>query len=390
MPRGVSRRLAGWAAADHMRADVVIDALHAAERTRGSLAGTVFHSDHGASTAVGSSTDACREAGVTQSMSAIGSSADNALAESLHATCKRKTLQGRRVWDTEHEVHLDSSAGCIATTQSDATPASATAAQPPMSEHSKHHCLRGRSRTARVQDQGSGPQRDLHRPGGPAAVAGRQLHRLRSRKDRSGMFGRIQRTSPPSLRADGEQLPSPSGQLRAASADAQANDSLMREAVIAERMRGTRWEVIAEVVGVTAEEAERRWGDAEERWRRETPVTKRSPEGPGALRGGSRPVHPHGRDEPLRHWHRSAVVSFAGRPHCPRRTTRPPDIGTSPNYPDHAAAYGSFQQEGQAAAVGRAAGDEVRPRGTGLAEAVCRATRPDPARGGRRCARRPA
>jgi transposase InsO family protein len=39
------------------------------------------------------SADACRQAGVRQSMSAIGSSADNALAESFNATFKRETLQ---------------------------------------------------------------------------------------------------------------------------------------------------------------------------------------------------------------------------------------------------------------------------------------------------------
>ncbi|MCD0486281.1 IS3 family transposase [Streptacidiphilus sp. ASG 303] len=43
-----SRRLAGWALADHMRADLVVDALHAAERTRGTLAGAIMHTDHGA------------------------------------------------------------------------------------------------------------------------------------------------------------------------------------------------------------------------------------------------------------------------------------------------------------------------------------------------------
>ncbi|WP_326769883.1 IS3 family transposase (plasmid) [Streptomyces sp. NBC_01591] len=102
-----SRRLAGWAIADHMRADLVIDALHAAERTRGNLTGAIFHSDHGAQYCSRAFADACREAGVTQSMSAVGSSADNALAESFNATCKRETLQGRRAWDTEHEAHLD-------------------------------------------------------------------------------------------------------------------------------------------------------------------------------------------------------------------------------------------------------------------------------------------
>ncbi|GAA1182585.1 hypothetical protein GCM10009578_024790 [Streptomyces rhizosphaericus] len=88
-----SRRLAGWAIADHMRTDLVLDALTAAERTRGSLAGAVMHTDHGAQCTSRAFADACRQAGVRQSMSAIGSSADNALAESFNATFKRETLQ---------------------------------------------------------------------------------------------------------------------------------------------------------------------------------------------------------------------------------------------------------------------------------------------------------
>jgi transposase InsO family protein len=43
-----SRRLAGWAIADHMRTELIADALTAAGATRGSLAGAIFHSDHGA------------------------------------------------------------------------------------------------------------------------------------------------------------------------------------------------------------------------------------------------------------------------------------------------------------------------------------------------------
>ncbi|MFD4722314.1 integrase core domain-containing protein [Streptomyces sp. NPDC058423] len=42
-----------------------------------------------------------------QSMSAIGSSADNALAESFNATFKRETLQGRKHWSSEREARLD-------------------------------------------------------------------------------------------------------------------------------------------------------------------------------------------------------------------------------------------------------------------------------------------
>ncbi|MFB6718247.1 MULTISPECIES: IS3 family transposase [unclassified Streptomyces] len=102
-----SRRLAGWAITDHMRTGLVTDALAAAERCRGSLTGAVMHTDHGAQYTSRAFADACRKAGVRQSMSAIGSSADNALAESFNASFKRETLQGRKSWPSEREARLD-------------------------------------------------------------------------------------------------------------------------------------------------------------------------------------------------------------------------------------------------------------------------------------------
>ncbi len=102
-----SRRLAGWAIADHMRTGLVTDALAAAERTRGSLAGAVLHTDHGAQYTSRAFADACRQAGVGQSMSAIGSSAENALAESFNATLRREALQGRKTWSSERKARLD-------------------------------------------------------------------------------------------------------------------------------------------------------------------------------------------------------------------------------------------------------------------------------------------
>jgi transposase InsO family protein len=102
-----SRRLAGWAIADHMRTELVTDALAAAEHTRGTLAGAVPHTDHGAQYTSRAFADACRRAGVRQSMSAVGSSADNALAESFNATFKRETLQGRKHWSSEREARLE-------------------------------------------------------------------------------------------------------------------------------------------------------------------------------------------------------------------------------------------------------------------------------------------
>jgi transposase InsO family protein len=101
-----SRRLAGWAVADHMRTDLVIDALAAAERTRGTLTGAIMHTDHGAQYTSKAFAEACDIAGVIQSMGAVGSSADNAAAESLNAAFKRETLQGARFWRTERDARL--------------------------------------------------------------------------------------------------------------------------------------------------------------------------------------------------------------------------------------------------------------------------------------------
>ncbi|MFD3565907.1 IS3 family transposase [Streptomyces sp. NPDC058667] len=102
-----SRRLAGWAIADHMRTELVVDALAAAERTRGSLGGAVMHTDHGSQYTSRAFAEICRSAGVRQSMGAIGSSADNAAAESFNAAFKRETLKGRKAWPNEREARLE-------------------------------------------------------------------------------------------------------------------------------------------------------------------------------------------------------------------------------------------------------------------------------------------
>jgi transposase InsO family protein len=95
-----SRRLVGWSIAEHMRTELVTDALAAAAATRGSLAGAIFHSDHGGQYTSRAHAQACARLGVTRSMGAVGSSADNALAESFNATLERETLAGGHGWDS--------------------------------------------------------------------------------------------------------------------------------------------------------------------------------------------------------------------------------------------------------------------------------------------------
>ncbi|GAA2467237.1 IS3 family transposase [Streptomyces mauvecolor] len=103
-----SKRLAGWSIADHMRTELVTDALRAAAAARGAggLRGAVFHSDNGAQYGSKEFAQVCSELGVIRSRGAVGTSADNAAAESLNATMKRETLQGRKQWNGAREARL--------------------------------------------------------------------------------------------------------------------------------------------------------------------------------------------------------------------------------------------------------------------------------------------
>ncbi|WP_153014920.1 IS3 family transposase, partial [Corynebacterium simulans] len=94
-----SRKLVGHALADHMRVSLVIEALSHASKVRGNLTGAIFHSDHGSVYTSQAFGDHCAQLGVRQSMGAVGTSADNALAESFNATLKREVLRDRKVFD---------------------------------------------------------------------------------------------------------------------------------------------------------------------------------------------------------------------------------------------------------------------------------------------------
>ena len=89
-----SRKLAGYALADHMRGSLVIDALAHGHGVRGSLDGAIFHSDHGSVYTSQAFQEHCARLGVRQSMGAVGTSADNALAESFNATLKGQVRVG--------------------------------------------------------------------------------------------------------------------------------------------------------------------------------------------------------------------------------------------------------------------------------------------------------
>jgi transposase InsO family protein len=91
-----SRRVLGWSMAPHMRAELVIDALNAAIAARGGYVhGVIFHSDRGSQYTSAAFADVCDQHGIRRSMGRVGSSYDNALAESLWQSLKREVMHGR-------------------------------------------------------------------------------------------------------------------------------------------------------------------------------------------------------------------------------------------------------------------------------------------------------
>ena len=96
-----SRRVIGWAIADHMRTDLIQDALQMALVLRGEQpASVIFHSDRGTQYASAQITAFAEANGITRSMGYTGICWDNALAESFFATLKTEFYY-RRVWPTK-------------------------------------------------------------------------------------------------------------------------------------------------------------------------------------------------------------------------------------------------------------------------------------------------
>jgi putative transposase len=99
-----SRLVAGWSIADHMRADLVVDALQMATWRRQPPDGaTVAHSDHGSQYTSWAFGSRLRAAGLLGSMGSIGDCFDNAAAESFFSTLQRELLE-QHDWDTRDQL----------------------------------------------------------------------------------------------------------------------------------------------------------------------------------------------------------------------------------------------------------------------------------------------
>jgi putative transposase len=90
-----SRKIVGWSMANHLRTELVLDALEMAigQRRPGNV---IHHSDQGSQYTSLAFGGRCREAGVRPSMGSVGDAYDNAMCESFFATLECELLERRR------------------------------------------------------------------------------------------------------------------------------------------------------------------------------------------------------------------------------------------------------------------------------------------------------
>ncbi len=90
-----SRKIVGWAMANHLRAELVVDALEMAVGQRRPK-DVIHHSDQGSQYTSLAFGKRCKEAGVRPSMGSVGDAYDNAMCESFFATLECELLDRRR------------------------------------------------------------------------------------------------------------------------------------------------------------------------------------------------------------------------------------------------------------------------------------------------------
>lgn len=100
-----SRRVVGWSIADHLRTELVVDALDMAcwRRKPDPDSGLIHHADHGTQYTSWAFGQRLRAAGLLGSMGTVGDALDNAMAESFFATLQLELLD-RKTWTTRRQL----------------------------------------------------------------------------------------------------------------------------------------------------------------------------------------------------------------------------------------------------------------------------------------------
>ena len=99
-----SRRVVGWAMANHMRKELVMSALDMALGSREINGKLINHSDRGSQYTSGTHRKRLEDRGITCSMSRRGNCWDNAVAESFFGTLKSELIY-RETWESLRDAH---------------------------------------------------------------------------------------------------------------------------------------------------------------------------------------------------------------------------------------------------------------------------------------------
>ena len=100
-----SRKIVGWAMADHLRAQLALDALNMALKRTGQSKDLVHHSDRGVQYACGEYRKVLESRGIVCSMSRTGNCYDNAVMESFWATLKVEAVYRRQYFTHQQAMH---------------------------------------------------------------------------------------------------------------------------------------------------------------------------------------------------------------------------------------------------------------------------------------------
>ena len=100
-----SRKVVGWSMAEHMKTELVEDALKMAIARRNPKAGVLHHSDRGVQYACGDYQNLLKAHGCVCSMSRTGNCYDNAVMESFWSTLKRELVHHEK-YATREEARL--------------------------------------------------------------------------------------------------------------------------------------------------------------------------------------------------------------------------------------------------------------------------------------------
>ena len=100
-----SRRIVGWSMSNHLRTELVLDALNMSLYNRRPAPGLIHHSDRGSQYTSVEFGGRLKEAGLLPSMGSVADAYDNSMAESFVSTLKRELVH-RHSWPTRQSARV--------------------------------------------------------------------------------------------------------------------------------------------------------------------------------------------------------------------------------------------------------------------------------------------